>query len=186
MRRGFLLFALFVAGVFYGWNRGISRDGLARYIDAHPRTFKGDALLYTLGSFHELFNRPDRAVSMYERVVVLYPDSPHAEACLYGVASNFERLKNFAVQVLFKVNQPQTAILKAQPELVSTSIFHIAHEMHGIILLQRRNGIQPFPGHRQIPILEQLGAMHEGPLQYECRYTRRQFPLQQPEIVDGK
>jgi TolA-binding protein len=96
LRRGFLLFALFVAGVFYGWNRGISRDGLARYIDAHPRTFKGDALLYTLGSFHELFNRPDRAVSMYERVVVLYPDSPHAEACLYGVASNFERLKNFA------------------------------------------------------------------------------------------
>lgn len=85
-----------MAGVFYGWNRGISRDGLARYIDAHPRTFKGDALLYTLGSFHELFNRPDRAVSMYERVVVLYPDSPHAEACLYGVASNFERLKNFA------------------------------------------------------------------------------------------
>ena len=96
MRRGFLLFALFVAGVFYGWNRGISRDGLARYIDAHPRTFKGDALLYTLGSFHELFNRPDRAVSMYERVVVLYPASPHTEACLYGVASNFERLKNFA------------------------------------------------------------------------------------------
>ncbi len=95
MRRGFLLFALSVAGLFYGWDRAISRDGLARYIDTHPKTILADGMLYTLGSFHELFSRHARAISMYERVVQNYPKSPHAEACRFGVASNSEQLKNF-------------------------------------------------------------------------------------------
>lgn len=95
MRRGFLLFALCVGGLFHGWNRAITRDGLARYIDAHPKTFKADVLLYTLGGFHGLFSHHDRAISMYERVVKSYPQSPHADACQFGVASNWEKLKNF-------------------------------------------------------------------------------------------
>lgn len=95
MRRGFLLFALCVTGLFYGWNRAITRDGLARYLDAHPETFKADALLSSLGSYHELFSHHGQAISMYERVVRNYPKSPRAEACQFGVASNFERLKNF-------------------------------------------------------------------------------------------
>lgn len=95
MRRGFLLFAFFIAAVFYGWDRAVTHDGFARYIDTHPKTFKADALLYTLGSYHELFGRYEKAAAMYERVVKMYPKSPHAEACQFGVASNFERLKSF-------------------------------------------------------------------------------------------
>lgn len=95
MRRGFLLFAFFVTAVFYGWNRAVTHDGLARYIDIHPKSLKADALLYTLGSYHELFSRHEKAVAMYARVVKAYPKSPHAEACQFGVASNFERLKDF-------------------------------------------------------------------------------------------
>lgn len=96
MRKGFLLFALSVAAVFYGWDRAITHDGLARYIDSHPKTFKGDVILYTLGGFHELFSHHDKAIAMYDRVVRLYPKSPHTDACQYGVAANYERMKNFA------------------------------------------------------------------------------------------
>lgn len=95
MKRGFLLFVFFSAAAFYGWDQAITKDGLVRSIDAHPTIWKADGLLYLLGSYHELFNRNQKAMEMYQRVVTAYPDSPYGDSSQYGVAASWERLKNY-------------------------------------------------------------------------------------------
>jgi len=94
--RGFLVAGLLIASVFWGWDRGITRDGLVRFIDRNPKLWKADTILFTLGSFHELFNRNERALDIYGRVVKAYPKSPLADDALFGVAACQERLKRWA------------------------------------------------------------------------------------------
>ena len=95
MKRGFLLFVFFTAAAFYGWDKAITHDGMARFLDAHPTVWKADGLLYLLGSYHEVFNRNQKALEMYQRVVTAYPKSPYGDSAQFGVAASWERLKNF-------------------------------------------------------------------------------------------
>ena len=74
------------------WDQGVTQGGLGRYIETHPTFFRGDDLLYVLGSFHEVVNQDRKALGMYQRVVKLYPDSRWRESAQYGVASSYERL----------------------------------------------------------------------------------------------
>lgn len=96
MKRGFLAFVLCVAGLFYGWDRAITQDGLARYLDENPDTWKADFYLYTLAGFHELFNNNEKALSLYQGIVARYPDSRYGDDSQYGVAASQERLKRRA------------------------------------------------------------------------------------------
>lgn len=92
MRRGFLFFIFFVAAWFYGWDQGVTKGGVGRYIEGHPTFYHGDFVLFALGSFHEVISQDKQALSMYERVVRIYPDSPWGDASQFGVASSYERL----------------------------------------------------------------------------------------------
>ncbi len=92
MRRGFFIFVLSCVAFFYGWNRGITEGGVGRYIENHPTFYRGDTVLYALGSFHEVINQDRKALAMYQRVVKLYPDSPWGDASQFGVGSSYERL----------------------------------------------------------------------------------------------
>jgi TolA-binding protein len=93
--RGLLYFIFFFAASLWVWERAITQDGLPLYLDKHPTTWKADAIYYTLGSFHELFNRDERALEQYERVLEKFPKSPYAESALYGVGACHERLKHW-------------------------------------------------------------------------------------------
>lgn len=94
MRRGFFIFVLSCVAFFYGWNRGITEGGVGRYIEERPTFYRGDTVLYVLGSFHEVINQDLKALAMYQRVVKLYPDSPWGDSSQYGIASSYERLHN--------------------------------------------------------------------------------------------
>lgn len=93
--RNLLYVGLAIAAAFWSWDRAITQDGLVRYIDGHPETPLADRVLYTLGSFHELFNRNQRALEIYQRVVKNYPESTSAEPAQFGVASSLERLRRW-------------------------------------------------------------------------------------------
>ena len=93
MRRGFLIFVACVAGLFYGWDRAITQNGIVQYVDDHPDMWKADFTLYSLASYHELFNNDAKALAIFRRVVDRYPESSYADVCQYGVAASLERLK---------------------------------------------------------------------------------------------
>jgi TolA-binding protein len=99
MRRGVLAFALCVAGVFYGWRWVVTESGFSRYLDENPETWKADFFLYSLASYHELFNNNEQALALYRKVVDRYPESRHADDCQFGVAGSQERLKRRAEAV---------------------------------------------------------------------------------------
>lgn len=94
MRRGFLLFVLCVGAFFYGWDQGITKGALGRYIEKHPTVYGGERLLYVLGGFHEVWNEDKKALEMYDRIRRVYPESRWSDEAQYGVASSYERLKN--------------------------------------------------------------------------------------------
>jgi hypothetical protein len=52
-------------------------------------------------------------------------------------------------------------------------------------LLQRRNGLELRLGPRQVPILDQLRAMHCRPLRHQAESARRKAPPQQSQCLDG-
>jgi outer membrane protein assembly factor BamD (BamD/ComL family) len=92
MRRGFLIFVFSVVAFFWGWNRGITEGGIGRFIETHPTFYRGDTVLYVLGSFHEVINQDQKALGMYQRVMALYPDSRWGDAAQFGIGSSHERL----------------------------------------------------------------------------------------------
>lgn len=92
MRRGFLIFVFLSAAAFYGWNQGVTEGKLGQYIEGHPTFYRGDDVLYVLGSFHELMNQDEKALGMYQRIVDVFPDSRWGDDAQYGVASSYERL----------------------------------------------------------------------------------------------
>jgi tetratricopeptide (TPR) repeat protein len=94
MRRGFLVFILFFGSLFYGWDQGVSRGGVGRYIERNPYFYGGERILYILGSFHEIWNQNQQALEMYARIRKVYPDSRWSDEAQFGVASSYERLKD--------------------------------------------------------------------------------------------
>ncbi len=94
MRRGLFFFILLGALAFYGWDQGVTEGGIGRYIDSRPTLYGGDTVLFVLGGFHEIMNQDQKALGMYQRVVVLYPKSRFGDDAQYGVASSYERLNN--------------------------------------------------------------------------------------------
>jgi tetratricopeptide (TPR) repeat protein len=94
MRRGFLAFVFLSVGLFYGWNQGVTEGKLGLYIETHPAFFHGDDVLYVLGSFHEIMNQDAKALSMYQRIADIFPESRWGDDAQFGVASSYERLRN--------------------------------------------------------------------------------------------
>lgn len=92
MSRGFLIFVLLAAGVFYGWDRGVTNDGIGSFIVSRSPIRGADRVLFTLAGFHELWNQDQKALLNYQRLIRLYPNSRHADSAHYGVASSYERL----------------------------------------------------------------------------------------------
>jgi TolA-binding protein len=90
--RGFLIFVLLAAGVFYGWDRGVTEDGIGSYIVSRPPIRGGDTVLYTLAGFHELWNQDKKALLNYQRLIRHYPNSRYGDSAHFGVASSYERL----------------------------------------------------------------------------------------------
>lgn len=93
--RHLLQLAFFIVLGFLGWDRAISNDGLVHFIDRHPTTWRADRVLLVVGGFHELFNREQRALEIYQRILENYPDSASAEGALFGAASCLERLRRW-------------------------------------------------------------------------------------------
>lgn len=92
MRRGFFIFLFLSAAWFYGWDQGVTKGKVGQYIESHPTFYRGDAVLYALGSFHEVMNQDAKALRMYQRIADVFPDSRWGEDAHYGVASSYERL----------------------------------------------------------------------------------------------
>lgn len=92
MTRGFLIFVLLAAGVFYGWHRGVTEDGIGSYIVSRPPIVGGDRVLYALAGFHELWNQDKKALLNYQRLIRHYPGSQYGDEGHYGVAASYERL----------------------------------------------------------------------------------------------
>lgn len=92
--------AALIAALFWGWDKAITNHGLMYYIDRHPQTIQADSLLYFLGSYHEIFNRPQQSLEAYSRVVKKFGKSRYAEKAQFGVAASYERLynKEFAIR----------------------------------------------------------------------------------------
>ncbi|HMU74934.1 MAG TPA: tetratricopeptide repeat protein [Elusimicrobiota bacterium] len=93
--RNLLHLIFFIALGFWGWDRAMSHDGLVHFIDRHPDAWQADRALFFVGSFHELFNRDQKALEIYQRVLENYPESPAAEGAQYGAASCLERLRRW-------------------------------------------------------------------------------------------
>ncbi len=96
MKRGLATIILAVVAFLYAWNHAITQQGIARYVDQHPKLWKADLVLFTLGSFHEVINQDEKSLAMYQRIVKAYPESAHGEEAQFRVASAYERLKNRA------------------------------------------------------------------------------------------
>lgn len=97
--RPLFYFVFFFAAALWAWDRAITQDGLAVYLDNNPTAWKADVVYFALGSYHELFNRDTRALENYEKVVTKYPQSPYAADSLYGAASSLERMRQWEAAI---------------------------------------------------------------------------------------
>ena len=90
MRRCFLLFALFVGGLYYGWVWAFNKDGVLHFLDTHRR-WRKDWAYYGLAYTYATLNHQSKAEELYSRVVNNFPNSRYREDSLYQEAFSIDQ-----------------------------------------------------------------------------------------------